>query len=155
MYRRNQMAENCQYHATAIRLANEYLERGDEEKSLKVLSELLCIEPDHVPALELQAKSLMRLGKFERALDTVNRLLLLNPFEIGYVYLRGQLLQASGVFSLALEDFNRCIAEGGPEKVPAMQAAEDLSGRLRTDTSSRRNLTRQSESSSQRFARPS
>lgn len=116
----------CRHEGVALRQAAEHLDQGEETLALETLALLLEEEPDHLAALEIRAKALMRLGEVEPALHCVERLLRLNPFELGYVFMRGQLYQAQGTFTLAEADFDRCAGSEGPEREPATLALADL-----------------------------
>jgi len=97
-------------HQTAF-LADEAVrlfDAGDLVQARKVLNRCLRRDPDHVGALELQARLQWRCGELEHLLSTLSRLLELNPYEPGYHYLRGSALQCQGRFGEALTSYARC-----------------------------------------------
>lgn len=106
--------------------ATRLLTLGRYREALSEAREVLRLDPSHVGALEVAAKTEWHLGAYEPLLDTLDRLIGLNPYEPGYHALRGATLQALGRCGEAVRAFERCAATPGPERDRARAQVAEL-----------------------------
>jgi tetratricopeptide (TPR) repeat protein len=97
------------------------LENGHYQAALAQARVILRSDPNHLGALELQARAHWRQGDYAQALDALRHLIRLNPYEPGYHFLRAGALQAQGHYGEAVRAYARCL--NGENETLAQSAA--------------------------------
>jgi len=92
--------------------ATAAFEAGDYAQAASNASAVLALQPEHLGALEVLARSQWRRSRFDEALDALDTLVRVNPYEPGYFYMRGLVYQSLGRFVEAHVAFERCLASG-------------------------------------------
>jgi tetratricopeptide (TPR) repeat protein len=122
----------------------------DPTYSLLLCDEILSSDSAHLPAIEIKAKNLWRMGRFDQALSQIDQAIALYPFDPGYHFLRGDCLQQLLRFGEAVLAFERCLdADDSRLKQEAESRIQDLeewqeqlvAELLRSDVNFRREYT--------------
>ena len=87
--------------------AERHLLKNEFEQASELILSVLAESPDHLGALEVQAKLLWKQQDFKALIHTTAKLIALNPFEPGYQSLRGMALRALGQYGEAAKSLAR------------------------------------------------
>jgi len=109
--------------------ANAYVQKGDKQKALADLEELLRIAPDDAESYMMIAHVHCTLGNHEREIDAYTQAIRLapnNPFTLSK---RGDAYTRAGKYELAIKDHNRAIElallKAPPTRIANGQASEN------------------------------
>lgn len=88
-------------------------ERGELREAEEALSQALQLNPNAVPALELQARIMMRLERYDEAISLLSRLLELRPNDAEAHMELGTALERTGQRRRALDAFRKAVEIAG------------------------------------------
>ena len=112
---------------SSFELISKAVGSQDPTYSLLLCDEILSSDSAHLPAIEIKAKNLWRMGRFDQALTQIDAAIALYPFDPGYHFLRGDCLQQLLRFGEAVLAFERCLDAGDPRlKAEAESRIHDL-----------------------------
>lgn len=115
--------------ALLVRKAEGHLLRNELDLASGLIQNVLSETPDHLGALEVQARLLWKLEDFRALVRTTAKLIALNPFEPGYHGLRGMALRALGLYGEAARSLSK-----DPNAVQQLADLEAFQATLIKDT---------------------
>lgn len=107
-------------------LAEMELASGNPAGAMRHARALLCMDSDHVGALETLAKAQWQTSACEELLITLSRLIELNPYEPGYQVLLAGAYQSLGLCGEAVKAYLRAIDLGVPKSEEMDAMIEEL-----------------------------
>jgi len=94
---------------------------GNVEESVRLLDQVLKLEPENANALVAKATALRRAGRLDDAVECLDRAIALKPDHGGALLTRGRILEDRGLLDDALDTYDRLL-ELGPTDTDAWVA---------------------------------
>ena len=94
---------------------------GNVEESVRLLDQVLKLEPENANALVAKATALRRAGRLDDAVECLDRAIALKPDHGGALLIRGRILEDRGLLDDALDTYDRLL-ELGPTNTDAWVA---------------------------------
>jgi tetratricopeptide (TPR) repeat protein len=109
-----------------VALAQDYVLLGKVSQAMELLSKALDINPNHKPALELQAGLLLNAERWSEALPLYERLAQLDTTEVEYPYRLMPLYLQKGDFEHAAAMYRRLVSLQGESRQLLLQMSTAL-----------------------------